>query len=196
MNPASSDNTRDRLLALIRERAFREGDFTLASGEKSNYYVDGRMIGVHPEGAALIGEAIYERIKDLKVDAIGGLAVGAVPLVASTMVICHQRGLGLEGFWVRDAVKDHGTKKLIEGNLAQGARVVILDDVMTSGGSAQKAIEAVKAQGGKVVRVIALVDRNRGARELFEKQSLIYDPIFTIDDLLGAKSNPSTAAAR
>lgn len=183
-----ANNTRQRLLALIRKRALRQGDFTLASGEKSTYYIDGRMIGVHPEGAALIGQAIYDRIKDLNVQAIGGLAVGAVPLVASTMVICHQHGLDIEGFWVRDAVKDHGTKKLVEGNLMPGARVVILDDVMTSGGSAQKAIDAVQAVGCKVERVIALVDRNRGARELFEKQNLAYEPLFNIEELLKSET--------
>ena len=190
------DPIKDRLLALIRERAFRQGDFTLASGEKSDYYIDGRMIGVHPEGAALIGQAIYERIKDLGIDAIGGLAVGAVPLVASTMVICHQQGLAVEGFWVRDAVKDHGTKKLIEGNLAPGSRVVILDDVMTSGGSAQKAIDAVLGQGGTVIRVIALVDRGRGAKELFEKQGLVYEPLFTINDLLAPISKSGVSSSR
>lgn len=179
-----SENTRDRLFTLIRKRALQQGDFTLASGEKSNYYIDGRMIGVHPEGAALIGEAIYERIKSLDVQAIGGLAVGAVPMVASTMVICHQRGLNIEGFWVRDAVKDHGTKKLIEGHLVPGCRVVIVDDVMTSGGSAQKAVEAVQAHGCTVAKVLALVDRNRGARELFAEQGLPYEPLFSIDELL------------
>lgn len=178
-----SGGREDRLLCLIRERAFRQGEFTLASGEKSDYYIDGKMIEVHPEGAALIGEAIYERIKDLHVDAIGGLAVGAIPLVASTAVICFQKGLDLEGFWVRDQVKSHGTQKLIEGKLPPNARVVIVDDVMTSGESAQKAIEAVKAAGGQVVRIIAIVDRQRGAKERFERQGYVYDPLFTKDEL-------------
>src|SRR5581483_4056233 len=99
------DKTRERLLALLRQRAFRQGEFTLASGEKSDYYIDGKMIEVHPEGAALIGQAFYEAIKDLEIDAIGGLAVGAIPLVTSTMVVCHQHALSLEGFWVRNEVK-------------------------------------------------------------------------------------------
>jgi len=177
------EETRARLLQLLRERAFRQGDFTLASGEKSDYYIDGKMIEVHPEGAALIGTAIYEQIKDLAVDAMGGLAVGAVPLVASAAVVCYQHGLQIEGFWVREASKSHGTKKLIEGRLPPDARVVILDDVITSGGSAQQAIDAVLAAGAKVVKIIALVDRQRGAKELFERQGYDYQPMFTKDEL-------------
>jgi orotate phosphoribosyltransferase len=176
-------NTRGRLLELLRERAFRQGEFTLASGEKSNYYIDGKMIEVHPEGAALVGQAIYERIKDLRADAIGGQAVGAIPLVAATVVVCYQHGLAIEGFWVREGLKDHGTKKLIEGKLPERARVVIVDDVITSGGSSQKAIEAVEQAGGTIVKIIALVDRQRGAKELFEKLGYDYEPIFIKDEL-------------
>jgi orotate phosphoribosyltransferase len=178
-----ADAIRDKLLALLRERAFRQGEFTLASGEKSDYYIDGKMIELHPAGAALIGEAFYQKIKDLRIDAIGGLAVGAIPLVASTVVICHQRGLDIEGFWVRNEAKDHGTKKLIEGRLPPRARVVIVDDVITSGESTQKAIDAVEAAGGTIAQIMCLVDRQRGARERFERAGYRYEPLFTKDEL-------------
>jgi orotate phosphoribosyltransferase len=176
-------STRQRLLELLRQRAFRQGEFTLSSGEKSDYYIDGKMIEVHPEGAALIGQAFYEHIRDLKVDAIGGLAVGAIPLVAATVVICHQHGQTLEGFWVRNEVKEHGTKKLIEGCLPHRARVVIVDDVITSGESAFKAIRAVEALGASVVKVLCLVDRQRGAAERFRQAGYSYEPLFTKDEL-------------
>jgi orotate phosphoribosyltransferase len=178
-----SPETRQRLLELVRERAFRQGEFTLSSGEKSQYYVDGKMIEVCPEGAFLIGQALYEQIKDLDVTAIGGLAVGAVPLVASAMVICYQNGLEIEGFWVREEVKAHGTKKLIEGKLPANARVVIVDDVVTSGASAKKAVDAVKERGATIVKIIAIVDRQRGAKELFEREGYEYEPLFSKDDL-------------
>jgi len=178
-----SQEAREQLLRLVRERAFRQGEFTLSSGETSDYYVDGKMIEVHPEGATLIGETIYDRIKDLSVNAIGGLAVGAVPLVTSAVISCYRHRLQIEGFWVREEVKTHGTRKLIEGKLPGNARVVIVDDVITSGDSAQKAIDAVEAAGGKVVVIVALVDRQRGAREKFEKAGYVYDPLFTKDEL-------------
>lgn len=176
-----SGEIRNRLLQLICERAFRIGQFTLSSGETSDYYIDGRMVEMHPEGAALIGQAVYDRIKELEADAIGGLAVGAVPIVASTLVICHQNGLHIDGFWVRQEVKGHGTKKLIEGSLPEDAKVIIVDDVVTSGASIEKAIRPVEQQGGKIVKVITLVDRGRGARKKLEHYD--YEPIFTKDEL-------------
>src|SRR5438105_2258220 len=120
-------DTERRLLDLIRERAFRRGSFRLASGDASDYYIDGKMIEVFSESAHLIGEVFYERTKDLAFDAIGGLEVGAVPLATATVISYHLHGRPLEGFWVRDQVKDHGTKKLVEGGLKPGSRVVLMD---------------------------------------------------------------------
>ncbi len=181
------DEIRQRLLALLRERAFREGDFTLASGAKSNYYIDGRMIAVCPEGAWLIGEAILAQLKDVPCDAIGGLAVGAVPLVTAAMVACHVHGRNLEGFWVREKPKEHGMQKQIEGKLPPNAKVVIVDDVITSGGSSIKAAEAVEAAGGTVVLMLAIVDRQQGAAELFKQRGYPYRPLFVKDELFAGK---------
>jgi orotate phosphoribosyltransferase len=182
-----STELRTRLLALLRERAFREGDFTLASGQKSNYYIDGRMIAVCPEGAYLIGEALVDLLKDVDCNVVGGLAVGAVPIVTATMVACYRHGRPMEGIWVREKAKDHGMQKQIEGKLPENPRVVIVDDVITSGGSSLKAAEAVEAAGGKVVLMAAIVDRQQGAAELFASRGYEYRPLFIKDDLFQKK---------
>src|SRR5215208_4178006 len=115
-----------KLLAVIENRAFKRGSFRLASGDTSTYYIDGKMIEVFSESAYLIGEVLYERTKDLRFDAIGGLEVGAVPLTTAAVISYHRHERSMEGFWVRDAVKTHGTQKIIEGGLKPGSRVVIL----------------------------------------------------------------------
>lgn len=176
-----------RLLELLKERSFRRAPagepFVLASGATSDYFIDGKMTAVHPEGAYLIGEVLFEHTRDIAFDAIGGLQVGAVPLTAAAVIASYRHGRPAEGFWVRDGAKDHGTKKLVEGGLAAGSRVVVVEDVFTKGGSALKAVEAVRAAGCTVVRVLALVDRLQGARELF-RQNGIDDcrAVFTIRD--------------
>ena len=172
-----------RLLAILQERSFRRGSFLLASGERSDYYIDGKMSATFSGAASLIGEVLYERTRDLGIDAIGGLEVGAVPLVTATVIAYDRHGEEMEGFWVRDKVKSHGTKKRIEGGLRAGSRVVVVDDVFTKGGSALKAVEAVREHGCEVVAVIALVDRLQGAQDLFDRNGITsYSSIFTIRD--------------
>ena len=172
-----------QLLELLKKRSFEFGEFVLASGDVSNYYIDVRTSAVFSETALLIGECIYERTKGLNIDAIGGLAVGAVPLTTAAVISYHLHGKKMEGFWVRDEVKTHGKKKLIEGTLKSGSRVVIVDDVFTQGKSALKAVKAVKELGCEVVLVLALVDRLQGARELFHKEGIDnFEPIFDIRD--------------
>ncbi|HXG08895.1 MAG TPA: orotate phosphoribosyltransferase [Gemmataceae bacterium] len=173
------------LLQLLKERSLKTGGtFRLASGGTSSYYIDGKMIEVFSRGAYLIGEVLYEHTQDLDLDAIGGLEVGAVPLTTAAVIAYHRRGKEMEGFWVRDKVKGHGTEKLIEGNLKPGARVALVDDVITQGGSLLKAFQAVREIGCQVIRVLALVDRLAGADQRFREHGLInYRPIFTIQDL-------------
>src|SRR5437868_5252962 len=122
-----------QLLALLKERSFKRGTFRLASGDTSSYYIDGKMTQVFSAGASLIGEVLYERTRDLGMEALGGLEAGAIPLTTATVIAYHRHGRGMEGFWVRDKVKGHGTQKAIEGNLRPGARVVLVDDVITRG---------------------------------------------------------------
>ncbi len=172
-----------QLFEILKERSFKRGEFRLASGGVSNYYIDGKMTEVFSRGAFLIGEIVYERTKDLAIDAIGGLEVGAVPLTTAAVISYAQHGREMEGFWVRDKVKEHGTQKLIEGKLQRGARVVIVDDVITRGTSSVTAARAVQGLGCEVVMVLALVDRLCGAEQLFKELGIAnYQPIFTIRD--------------
>jgi orotate phosphoribosyltransferase len=151
------------------------------SGEKSEYFIDGKMTAVSSEGAELIGEVLYERTKDLHIDAIGGLQVGAVPLITAAVISYQRHGKPIEGFWVREEVKAHGTRKQIEGALQKGMRVAIVDDVFTKGGSTLKAAQAAREFGCEVVLVLALVDRLRGARALFREHGIVnYQAVFTI----------------
>jgi orotate phosphoribosyltransferase len=176
--------TEARLLQLLKERSFQWGSFRLASGDVSNYFIDGKMTVVYSEAVPLIGEILYQRTKDLNIDAIGGLEVGAVPLITATVFSYALHDKKMEGFWVRVKPKDHGTQKLIEGNLKPGSRVVVVDDVFTKGNSTAKAVEEVRKVGCEVVAVLALVDRLRGAAELFRKLGVTnFQSIFTIRDL-------------
>lgn len=176
-----------KLLDLLKTRSFRRAPagepFTLASGERSEYFIDGKMTAVCSEGAFLIGEVLYERTKDAAIDGIGGLQVGAVPLATAAVISYHRHGRSIEGFWARDGVKDHGTRKAIEGGLKPGMRVAVIDDVFTKGGSTLKAVEAVRAFGCEVALVLALVDRLRGARALFRQHGITdFRTVFTIRD--------------
>jgi orotate phosphoribosyltransferase len=174
---------KQRLLELLKARSFKHGHFRLASGGTSDYFIDGKMTEVYSEGAYLIGEVLYELTKDLAIDAIGGLQVGAVPLTTAAVISYQLHGRKMEGFWVREEIKSHGTQKLVEGGLKPGARVVILDDVCTKGGSAFKAIDAARGLGCEVVLVLALVDRLQGAEELFREKGIEnYQAVFTIRD--------------
>jgi orotate phosphoribosyltransferase len=173
----------DKLLLLLKERSLKRGTFRLASGDTSSFYLDGKMIQVHSRGAHLIGEVLYEHTKDLDFDAIGGLEVGAVPMTAAAVISYHHHGRSLEGFWVRDKAKAHGTRKLVEGKLHEGQRVVIVDDVVTRGSSALKAIDAVREMRCEVVLAIALVDRLCGAEELMKARGVPYRSVFTIEHL-------------
>jgi orotate phosphoribosyltransferase len=187
-----------RLLRVFQERCFQRGTFRLASGAVSDYYIDGRMAEVFSESACLIGEVLYERTKDLRIDALGGLAVGAVPLTTAAVISYHLHGRAMEGFWVRDQAKDHGARKTVEGNLKSGSRVAVVDDVITTGSSALKAIEEVRRLGCEVVLVICLVDRLGGAEAAFKNAgAAAYQAVFTIRDFgVGHAPGEAQSAAR
>ena len=176
--------SRERLRQLLKERSVRLGGVTLASGQQSDFYVDGRMTVLAPEGAHLIGEILYEETRDDEFEAVGGLAVGAVPVVSAFVLSCYHHGRSVEGIFARSEQKKHGTQKLVEGKLQKGDRVLMVDDVITSGGSTLKAIDAVEAEGGTVDLVFSIVDRDAGARELFADRGYEYRSIFTRKDLL------------
>ncbi|MDY6835126.1 MAG: orotate phosphoribosyltransferase [Chloroflexota bacterium] len=154
----------------LREIAYEvgavlDGDFTLSSGKKSGRYFEGKKVTLWPAGAVAVGEAVCEILGDVKVDAIGGLAEGASPIVAATAVVSQQKGSPIPSFIVREQTKEHGTQRKVEGHLERGWKVVVIDDVITLGGSTWKAIETVEALGCHVVKVIAIVDRHEGGSD-------------------------------
>jgi orotate phosphoribosyltransferase len=182
---AASD-TRRNLFALIKARSFSRGNLTLVSGRTTNYYFDMKPTMFHPAGAAWIAELMLDRIENLKVDYVGGLAIGAVPLVNSIAMLSHQRGRPIPGFFVRAQVKDHGTQRRVEGTAESlaGKNVVIVEDVTTTGGSASTAVEAATAEGATVMLVLSIVDRLEGAVENFKNRGIAFQAIYTADEFM------------
>ena len=160
-----------RLLALALERgAIRYGDFTLASGRRSSYYFDGRLLSLDPEGAYLLGRAFLPLLADAGVSAIGGPTLGADPIVAAVAMASWQQGAPLPAFIVRKEAKGHGTAQLIEGPLPPGARVAIVDDTCTTGGSLFHAIAAAEAAGCSVGLALAVLDRSEGGSDAIRQR--------------------------
>lgn len=172
-----------RLLELVKTVALSRGHFILASGKESTYYLDGRLVTLSPEGAYLTGKLMFEHLKSLDVQSVGGLTMGADPVATAVAVVSHLENHPIPAFIVRKEAKNHGKQKQVEGPLPKAARVAIVEDTVTTGESALKAIEAVEALGCKVVTVMALVDRLDGARELLESKGYAFAPLFTVRDL-------------
>src|SRR5690349_6864495 len=160
---------RAALMALIRQRSFGRGKIKLASGRESDFYFDMKPTMLHPAGAAWLAELTLDVVEDLGADAIGGLEMGAVPLAATAAAFSHVRGKPLTAFFVRKRPKDHGAQKLVEGlpkgETLKGRRVVIVEDVATTGGSAIQAVKAVREEGAEIALVLTMVDRQEGAAE-------------------------------
>jgi orotate phosphoribosyltransferase len=165
---------RNELLALLAARSAKRGTFTLASGRQSSLYIDARITTMSPEGLSLIGPLGLEAIeaRGWKVDAVGGLTLGADPIACAVSYASASSGAPVRAFTVRKEPKTHGTGKLIEGAFQSGDRVAVIEDTITTGNSAKKAVEAVRAAGGSVVGVLALVDREEGGREALEADGL------------------------
>jgi orotate phosphoribosyltransferase len=173
-------------LNLILEVSFEHKAVTLASGKKSNFYLDLRQTLMRPKGVALAGSLVLDLLRSRPtVDAVGGMAVGAVPLVSAVLAAASQDPAmdRLLGFFVRKNKKQHGLGKQIEGGFATGQTVALLEDTTTTGGSTLEALEIVEAAGGKVARVICLVDRGEGAAEVFAERGVTLEAIFCRDDL-------------
>lgn len=181
-----------RLLQILRSKSVFHGDFTLASGATSTYYIDCRLTTLDAEGAGLVGQVIstliVQKAKELNVQvkAVGGLTMGADPIALATAMhsFSENPSAPLQAFVVRKNPKTHGQTKLIEGNFKAGDKVVVIDDVVTKGDSTIAAIEAVKREGGEVAFVVVLVDRQQGGREKIESLGYKVVPAFTKDDLL------------
>jgi orotate phosphoribosyltransferase len=177
-----------RLTALLATRSAKRGDFVLASGRRSDFYIDCRLSTMAPEGLALIGPLGLAAIEDAgwSATAVGGLTLGADPVSYAIAYASALAGRPVRAFTVRKEAKAHGTGKLVEGPFEAGDRVVIIEDVITTGGSARKAIEAVRAHGGQIVGVLAVVDREEGGREAIEAEGVPVRALTTRTGILAA----------
>jgi orotate phosphoribosyltransferase len=186
---ADTETARRRLIEIVKRRSFSKGsDVRLVSGRSSSFYFDMKPTMLDPEGAYLIANLILDCLADAQVEFVGGLEMGAVPLATAVAAASHARGRPLPAFFVRKQPKEHGARKLLEGlapgETLAGKRVAVLEDVTTTGGSASKAIEALRVEGAIIERVITVVDRLEGAAANFSAAGIAFTPILTAADFL------------
>jgi orotate phosphoribosyltransferase len=184
----SKSASRARLHDIIRRRSFGRGEVTLASGRKSDFYFNLKPTMLDPEGAALLAEVTYEALRDDELDYIGGLEMGAVPLAGAIAQLSWLKGHPIAAFFVRKKPKEHGARLAIEGlakgETLEGKRVVVVEDVTTTGGSAIKAVEALREVGANVVLVLTMVDREEGANDTFAQAGLPFRSIYRASEFL------------
>ena len=174
---------KEALFKLLQKDALKKGSFVLSSGKKSSYYLDGRIITLSPEGAYLVASIILKTIKDRSVDAIGGPTLGADPIVGAIAALSHINKIPVKTFIVRKHAKEHGMSRQIEGPVLEaGERIVLVDDVATTGGALLEAKEVLERNGIIVTCAMVIVDRNEGAKENLAKAGLTLESIFTISD--------------
>ncbi|MHB1412771.1 MAG: orotate phosphoribosyltransferase [Thermoleophilia bacterium] len=180
------ETLRERLSFLLKEKAYLTGDFILTSGRHSDHYFDCKRVTLDPEGLATASELLVDRMKQAGIAAVGGLAIGADPIVAGVAAISWQLGAPVQGFIVRKEPKAHGTSKWIEGCVAAGVRVAVVDDVVTSGGSIIKAIDRCRQEGLEPAIAYTLVDREEGGAEAIENEGVPFEPLFRYSELFGS----------
>src|SRR3974390_2502923 len=184
----SKSPSRARLAEIIRKRLFGRGEIRLAPGRKSDFYFNLKPTMLDPEGATLLAELTYEALKDDELDFVGGLEMGAVPLAGAIAQISWIKGHPISAFFVRKKPKEHGARLAVEGlakgESLQGKRVVVVEDVTTTGGSAMKAVEAVREAGGKVALVLTMVDREEGATDTFARAGLPFRALYKATEFL------------
>ncbi len=177
---------RTRLLQILKKLSYEEGEFILKSGKKSTFYIDARETALNPEGMHLTGNIMYRMVREIPgVEAVGGVSVGADPLVCAVVLSSYNLKDNLAGFFIRKEPKGHGKNLWIEGekNLRKGMNVVILEDVVTTGGSSLRAVEITESEGYTVEGIIALLDRLEGGKEAIESKGYIFKSIFKLNDL-------------
>ena len=175
-----------RLARLLVEKSYREGDFVLASGRRSDYYFDCRVTALHAEGSWLIGTLFNHMLSEMDIKGVGGMTMGADPLVAATTVISHEQGRPLNGLLVRKEAKGHGTGQFVEGlgNFNTGDRVAMLEDVVTTGGSLLKACDRIRDAGLSIVAVCAILEGEEGGREKLREAGYDLLALFTRAELV------------
>lgn len=180
--------SRSRLADIIHARSFGRGKIKLASGKESDFYFDMKPTMLDPEGASLIARHLFDAISDAGADYVGGLEMGAVPITGGVCQHSFEEGKPIRGFFVRKQAKDHGAKKVIEGltktESLDGKKLIIVEDVTTTGESAYKAIEACRATGAEVVLVISIVDREDGAKEFFASKNVPFKALYLASEFL------------
>jgi len=181
--PEDLNRLRQELLDLFCRLAYQEGDFTLSSGQRSTYYINGKQVTLHPQGALAIGRMLLSMVPRTA-QAVAGLTLGADPIVTAVSVVSAYESRPLPALIIRKEAKGHGTRAYIEGPaLPEGAEVVVLEDVVTTGGSALKAVERLRQAGYQVKQIIALVDRQQGGAELYQQEGLQFESIFSIAEI-------------
>jgi len=174
---------RQKLLALFADVAYQEGEFTLSSGQTSPYYINGKQVTLHAWGGLAVGRLLLDQVPEEAI-AVAGLTLGADPLVTATSVVAAYEGRSLTALIIRKEAKGHGTQAYIEGpTLPPGSSVVVLEDVVTTGQSAMKAVERLQAAGYRVPLILALVDRHQGGAELYQAQGVAFRTLFSIQDI-------------
>ncbi|MEZ5925692.1 MAG: orotate phosphoribosyltransferase [Hyphomicrobiaceae bacterium] len=186
-NRRDREAARRRLIEIVRSKSFRSGEvFKLASGKTSTLYFNMKPTLLDPEGAMLSASLILDLIADDRAVLVGGLELGAVPIAASVAAVSAVEGRPIAGFLIRKQAKEHGTQSLVEGlvkgETLAGRRVVIVEDVTTTGGSALKAAEVVRAEGGEVARVVSVLDRQEGAEETFAAKRLVFSSVLKAEE--------------
>lgn len=176
---------KENLIKLIKKLAYKEGDFTLASGQKSKFYVDIKNLSLHPIGAKAIADCAWTILNPKDYDGVGGPTLGADPMATAISLKALDLGVEVPAFIIRKEAKAHGTTKMIEGadNLKSGGRVLVLEDVVTTGGSSIKGIEEVRKAGYKVDTLLCVLDRNQGGRQTLEKAEVKLVSLTTIDEI-------------
>ncbi len=180
---------KDELKPIILEMSYEQREVTLASGRKSNFYFDGKQTTLHAKGGLLVGKAFWEEVKKFEgpIDGVGGLTLGADPIATATSIAASLEGQSVHAFIIRKEPKGHGTGQWLEGrkNLPPGSRVVIVEDVTTTGGSSIQAVERAEEEGLVVLGIITLVDREEGARENIEAKGQVLRAVFTRTEIVG-----------
>lgn len=174
---------RQLLLDLFCQLAYKEGDFVLSSGQRSSYYINGKQVTLHPQGALAVGRLLLSQLP-IETEAVAGLTLGADPIVSAVSVVSALENRPIPALIIRKEAKGHGTMAYIEGpSLPAGAKVVVLEDVVTTGQSAMKAVERLREAGYSVEQVISIVDRQQGGAEFYQSVGLKFQTVFSIEDI-------------